>query len=778
MRKQSILVPVEIMVTRLKAKDLPQPWHSSGKKTAGNPRTKSTVDKLSAVLDCSVDDVQEVVRKKGQPSGKSAAKVATGLRGTKKMKALTASAVNILLGVAPTSVADVEELRRKRQVDAEASGRTVRTVSPKARSRKTPVAVTGYCTAEEEDQNSPLGRLAGACVPPPQTSRAVPSTEEKSRKKVDAISVLEDAEQEREPIPSQRPGKEPVKDYVDELSPRNECQQERQPPHRSHVGMDSDNDLRQSSPQQHSRRRRLVLLSTKKYSRDRYVGSKIELSDSEYARHSSHRQQLEEFASMKSRCNLSRGSDLPDSEIHHGRHSRSPVRWTASHPQSSKKNVARYYDYPSDNRLREEYKKSPHSSSRGLHRRSQYASSSPESSRQQGRRRSEERGRSSHRQSTPLCSSVSPPRRSNISRDDMRKGCRDVIALKVGDSVETSAASDRRRRRRQQALLDADNAKRQRNGKKPFYLTLDREGRPYGTGKPTWIAEINKLAISLDPSCTNIRKQTFEDVQTFKNRLDDNFEYSGTLNDDYLRALMGRAVTKRRSELISLIKRDGLQPEYIDEQVWHQLEKLAMSKQREERSEQGRYANTCRRTLGRTGCRGVDGVREKLRTLLGRSPDPSEVEDEMQRDKGYGGQRKKKRNWPIKKEFQTSKQLCHEDEDRPIRRSRRSYHQVNSDSSYDGGHKQQVVVVAEADPHFNRRGQSGWNDLKEDMKLAGTTATGLGSAAVKETNNTSKENYIRELEAQIKLLRQGKANVSPSNADASSLLYLQHGGRS
>ena len=93
-------------------------------------------------------------------------------------------------------------------------------------------------------------------------------SEEKSREKVDAISVLEDAEQEREPTPSQHPGKEPVKDYVDDLSPHNECQRECQPPHRGHIGMDSDNDSRQLSPRHRSRRRRLVLLSTKKYSRD------------------------------------------------------------------------------------------------------------------------------------------------------------------------------------------------------------------------------------------------------------------------------------------------------------------------------------------------------------------------------------------------------------------------------------------------------------------------------------------------------------------------------
>ena len=172
-------------------------------------------------------------------------------------------------------------------------------------------------------------------------------------------------------------------------------------------------------------------------------------------------------------------------------------------------------------------------------------------------------------------------------------------------------------------------------------MTLDPKGRPYGPGKPAWIAEINKLATWLDPSCTHIRKQTFEDVQTFHNRLNDNFDYSGTLNEDYLRGLMGKAVTKKRAELILLIKNNGKQPLHVDEKVWQRLEKLANSKQWEEKSEQCCYANACRRTLGRTGSQGENGVREKLRASLGRSPHPDEVEEEMQRDKGFGGQKRK-----------------------------------------------------------------------------------------------------------------------------------------
>lgn len=71
---------------------------------------------------------------------------------------------------------------------------------------------------------------------------------------------------------------------------------------------------------------------------------------------------------------------------------------------------------------------------------------------------------------------------------------------------------------------------------------------------------------------------------------------------------MGKAVTRKRAELISLIKNNGEQPTTIDRAVWLRLEKLANSKQREEKSEQGRYANACRKTVNRTGARGVHGV--------------------------------------------------------------------------------------------------------------------------------------------------------------------------
>lgn len=184
-------------------------------------------------------------------------------------------------------------------------------------------------------------------------------------------------------------------------------------------------------------------------------------------------------------------------------------------------------------------------------------------------------------------------------------------------------------------------ARRQRDGRKPFYLTLDSDGKPYGLGKPAWIKEISKLAIGLDPSCTHIKHQSYEAVTTFKARLNERFEYSGILSDDYLRSCMGKAVTAKRRELVRLIREGGRQPLHVDHAVWERLIKLQGSKQYEERSEQAKHANASRKTYGRTGSRGVNGVREILREIFNRSPDPDEMERELQRDKGYGGYKKK-----------------------------------------------------------------------------------------------------------------------------------------
>lgn len=102
---------------------------------------------------------------------------------------------------------------------------------------------------------------------------------------------------------------------------------------------------------------------------------------------------------------------------------------------------------------------------------------------------------------------------------------------KAKKEVLQERAVDRRTRRYKQAVREEEIAQRKRNGKKPFYLTLDAEGKPYGVGRRTWIADVWKLAAALDVSCCHISRQTYEAVTTYKERLNKNFEYSGMLNE-------------------------------------------------------------------------------------------------------------------------------------------------------------------------------------------------------------------------------------------------------
>lgn len=124
-------------------------------------------------------------------------------------------------------------------------------------------------------------------------------------------------------------------------------------------------------------------------------------------------------------------------------------------------------------------------------------------------------------------------------------------------------------------------------------------------------------------------------LYVLKDRLHDHFDYSGEINQDHLRKLLGKAVTRKRIEIIGMIKSGKDRPFTTDYYIWTRLEKLSKSRQRENRTELERYANSCRRTLGRTGALGEDGVRQRLAEKYGRSPDLDEVLEEMECDKGY-----------------------------------------------------------------------------------------------------------------------------------------------
>jgi len=74
------------------------------------------------------------------------------------------------------------------------------------------------------------------------------------------------------------------------------------------------------------------------------------------------------------------------------------------------------------------------------------------------------------------------------------------IALQVRtseDIVMSSSSEGRKRRRHNQNARESQKIDREKDRKKPFYLTMNNEGKPYRPSRPAWIVDINKLAKGL-----------------------------------------------------------------------------------------------------------------------------------------------------------------------------------------------------------------------------------------------------------------------------------------
>jgi hypothetical protein len=214
------------------------------------------------------------------------------------------------------------------------------------------------------------------------------------------------------------------------------------------------------------------------------------------------------------------------------------------------------------------------------------------------------------------------------------------VQVKVEAPTESMLRRDRKRK---QVSREAEVERREKMGRKPHFLSVDDRGRPYGLGAKSWRAELNKLCCALDPSVMDVRNQPHKPMMTLKKRLASKFEYSADIDDDWLRGEIGRGVSTRRFLLMEMIRNGEEVPPGFDKDIWYKLERISADPKYKEKSQAMRHANSCRRTLGRTGPKGEMGIVEDLREQLGRSPDPDEIEDEMKRDKGYGGSSNKKR---------------------------------------------------------------------------------------------------------------------------------------
>ena len=206
-----------------------------------------------------------------------------------------------------------------------------------------------------------------------------------------------------------------------------------------------------------------------------------------------------------------------------------------------------------------------------------------------------------------------------------------------------SESALRRDRKRRQVSREAEVEKREKMGRKPHFLTVDDRGRPYGLGAKSWRAELNKLCCALDPSVMDVRNQPHKPMMTLKKRLACKFEYSADIDDDWLRGEIGRGVSTRRFQLMEMIRNGDQMPPGFDKGIWYTLQRISDDPKHKEKSEAMRHANSMRRTKGRTGPKGEMGIVEELREHFGRSPDPEEIDLEMQRNKGYAGASGRKR---------------------------------------------------------------------------------------------------------------------------------------
>jgi len=112
------------MVSRLKAKDLPEPWIDSKKKNGGNSKQKSNPAELTTGEDCSGKEKVSLPSKRDRGRPKAQLKVVDSKNRKGKGKSLRPSTVDVVLGQGKTLVQDPDELRRKVEEDAIACERT------------------------------------------------------------------------------------------------------------------------------------------------------------------------------------------------------------------------------------------------------------------------------------------------------------------------------------------------------------------------------------------------------------------------------------------------------------------------------------------------------------------------------------------------------------------------------------------------------------------------------------------------------------------------------
>lgn len=120
------------------------------------------------------------------------------------------------------------------------------------------------------------------------------------------------------------------------------------------------------------------------------------------------------------------------------------------------------------------------------------------------------------------------------------------------------------------------------------------------------------LSRKLDPAIGNINRQPESMVKEIADWIQHIWEYSGPIKDNYVKEVIARGVTLRRSELWKKIRLEEPKPDDVSDWTWRSLARQLESPATIRKSESCSRANASRVNFGTTGPSGEVGVGERL----------------------------------------------------------------------------------------------------------------------------------------------------------------------
>ena len=235
--------------------------------------------------------------------------------------------------------------------------------------------------------------------------------------------------------------------------------------------------------------------------------------------------------------------------------------------------------------------------------------------------------------------------------DVEEQGYADPNELVPGYLYSETEAEKRKERRHAKKAKEREGDRRRREGKPRNYLLVDEyTKKPYGAGVNDWRKEVMLLSRKLDPAIGQINKQPEDVVKEIGEWIQQTWEYSTPIKFEVVKEVIARGVSLRRSELWKKIRNKEPKPQDVTDRAWRSLKRELENPATIKKSISCSKANASRVNFGRTGPSGEVGVRERLRKMLRRSPDPEEIQFEMARDKGYGGRSKRKQTQDMTEE--------------------------------------------------------------------------------------------------------------------------------